>query len=133
MSAAPPRMRILHVDDVVDIVTSSCRLLELLGHTAASALSGAAALALLDEFDPDIMIIDIAMPDMSGYELAQELRHRNTRAFLVALTGFNAKADRERAYASGFDLHVAKPADLTKFNHILALGARHLEDRARKL
>jgi CheY-like chemotaxis protein len=112
----PPRAavqkRILVVDDNVDAATSLAELLRAMGHEVCVAHDGRSALAEVSRIRPDIALLDIAMPDMSGYDLSRQLRARLGAAVrIVALTGFGLAEDRARAREAGFDQHIVKPAD----------------------
>jgi CheY-like chemotaxis protein len=112
----PPRAavqkRILVVDDNVDAATSLAELLRAMGHEVDVAHDGRSALAQVSRTRPHIALLDIAMPDMSGYDLARQLRARLGAAVrIVALTGFGLAEDRARAREAGFDQHIVKPAD----------------------
>jgi CheY-like chemotaxis protein len=106
--------RILVVDDNVDAATSLAMLLELDGHATQVAHSGADALSSIEGFAPDIVFLDIGLPDISGYEVARQVRampNRGTVPRLIALTGWGSEEDRRRAAAAGFDAHLVKPVD----------------------
>jgi CheY-like chemotaxis protein len=135
-SAAPHRLqahsrhaRILVVDDNDDAAQSLALILRLEGNEVAVARDGHEALALLDEFVPEAAVLDIGLPKMSGYELAEALRaDARTRSIaLIALTGYGRGADRQRALHSGFDEHLVKPVELdallTTLNRLLADSA----------
>jgi CheY-like chemotaxis protein len=108
----PVQKRILVVDDNVDAATSLALLLRAMGHEVFVAHEGRSALADLSRIRPDIALLDIAMPDMSGYELARQVRSRvGSSVRIVALTGFGLPEDRARALEAGFDQHMVKPAD----------------------
>ncbi|HEX7687242.1 MAG TPA: response regulator, partial [Burkholderiaceae bacterium] len=81
------------------------------GHEVRTAHSAVEAQVVAAAFVPDVAILDIGLPDLDGYALAGRLRDAPWRGRLVALTGYGQAADRERALAAGFDLHVTKPAD----------------------
>ena len=83
------------------------------GHEVSTAHSAAQALALLEHVVPDVAILDIGLPDLDGYALAERLRARLApwHGRLIALTGYGQAADKARAEAAGFDLHFTKPAD----------------------
>jgi signal transduction histidine kinase/ActR/RegA family two-component response regulator len=109
--------RVLVVDDNVDSATTLAETLAAAGHEVRTAHSAAEAQAVAAAFVPDVAILDIGLPDLDGYALARRLREAPGpgapwRGRLVALTGYGQAADRERALAAGFDLHVTKPADL---------------------
>lgn len=120
--------RILVVDDYRASADILCTLLGLLGHSARAAHSGQVALAIADTFEPDIAIVDLDLPDISGLEVARELRVRfpGKPVFLAVLTGSARPEDRERALAAGFDHHVQKPADTRMLRDILARAERKL-------
>jgi signal transduction histidine kinase/CheY-like chemotaxis protein len=107
------RKRVLIVDDNEDAANSMALLLNHEGHTAESVYSAAEALerALAPEH-PDLILLDIGLPGMDGYEVARRLRARGSTAELVALTGYGQIEDRQRAEAAGFDAHLVKPVDL---------------------
>jgi PAS domain S-box-containing protein len=114
-AAHPPLAprRVLVVDDNEDAAASLALLLQSLGHETAVAKDGAEALRLAQEFRPDIVLLDIGMPGMDGYEVARRLRDlRGGRPVrVVAITGWGQEADRERSRQAGFDLHLVKPLD----------------------
>lgn len=116
----PVQKRILVVDDHVDAATSLAVLLRTMGHEVFVAHEGRAALADLSRIRPDIALLDIAMPDMTGYELARQIRGRSGSAVrIVALTGFGLPEDRERALEAGFDQHMVKPVDAAFLKSLL--------------
>lgn len=85
------------------------------------------ALRVASTFDPDIAILDIGLPDLSGFEVARLLRQRSQRElFVAALTGWGQAEDRIKALAAGFDHHVLKPADRVKLVEILQLADQRL-------
>lgn len=113
--------RILVVDDHPDNARMVALLLTLRGHTCRTALNGTEALAVFAEFSPEIAILDIGLPDISGYELATALRERAGSAiFLAALTGWGQYEDRAKAFAAGFDQHLVKPVDGEKLLGIVS-------------
>jgi signal transduction histidine kinase/CheY-like chemotaxis protein len=107
------RARILIADDNRDAADSLGMLLELAGHDVKVTHSGAAALAAGESYRPDVLILDIGMPDMNGYDVARAARQESwgKSAHLIALTGWGQAADKERAMAAGFDRHLVKPVD----------------------
>ncbi len=118
--AAPaPEHRLLVVDDNRAIADALTLLLTKSGHTVDTAYDGLTALEVATRFQPTIAILDIGLPDMSGYELARRLRKQKgfSKGKLVALTGYGAKEDRLRAKQAGFAEHLAKPIEL---NDLLA-------------
>jgi DNA-binding response OmpR family regulator len=77
--------------------------------------------AVLDRFTPEVALLDIGLPDVSGYELAREVRARlRDKVLLIAITGWGQDADRARAVEAGFDHHLTKPVDHEKLHRLLA-------------
>ena len=124
----PPR-RVLLVDDNVDAAETLGMLLTALGATIAVAHSGRAALAALDTFDPDTVLLDIGMPEMDGYEVARTIRAqpRHADVLLIALTGWGQQDDQRRSRAAGFDHHLVKPPDIEKLRELLGSGGSRVE------
>jgi len=114
--------RLLLVDDNVDAVESLAVLLRADGHDVRIAHDGASALALIESFRPHLVVLDIGLPGMNGYEVAQRIRARPELGapMLVALTGYGQQEDRKRARAAGFDHHFIKPADVSALQRLLA-------------
>ena len=108
--------RILVVDDNCDAADTLAELLEMYGHTVRTAYTGAQATERTLEFKPDIVFLDIGLPDMSGYEVAGKLRQLPMPQpfLLVALTGYGQEHDRQAALQAGFNEHFAKPVDFGK-------------------
>lgn len=120
--------RILVVDDYPDAAEAACTLLTLLGQECMFVTCGEDALREAERFDPDVVILDIGLPDVSGLEVARQLRGRapGHPLYLAALTGWGQAEDRVKALAAGFDCHVLKPADQSKLIHILELADEQL-------
>ncbi len=116
--AAPARVvgatRVLVVDDLLASAETMKVLLESEGYVVQIAADGPSALAAAKEFSPSVVILDIGLPGMSGFEVAQQMRQREeTRdALLIALTGYGEAESRLRSSKAGFDHHVVKPADI---------------------
>jgi len=105
-------MKILLVEDHLALAEMSCRLLEdVHDHQVEHAATGARALELFPDFDPELVLVDINLPDMDGYDLARRIRQLPgaERTLLVALTGFGNIIDDTSAQAAGFDAHFRKP------------------------
>ncbi|MBA3599475.1 MAG: response regulator, partial [Methylibium sp.] len=121
-AAAPPSaQRVLVVDDNADAADSLGVLLEFMGASVKVVHDGPAALAAVQTHRPSVVLLDIGMPGMDGYEVARRLRAMpggNTLK-LVALTGWGQAKDRERTRESGFDHHLVKPADLEALQALL--------------
>ena len=122
LAPRPERRRILIADDNADAAESLSMLLELAGHEVRVASLGRDALSLAKTFRPDTALLDIGMPDLSGYEVARELRREPgpTRIQLIALTGWGHEEDRRRAREAGFDHHLTKPVDASELEALIA-------------
>ena len=104
--------RILIVDDNVDSADSLAMILNHSGHRAEPVYGATDALERAATFDPEIVLLDIGLPGIDGYEVARELRDRGSHARLIALTGYGQPEDVRRAQDAGFDAHMVKPVDL---------------------
>jgi PAS domain S-box-containing protein len=113
--------RVLVVDDNEDAARITSLLFESLGHVVRSASSGQEALEIGDAFRPDMALLDIGMPGMSGYELARRCRRTDwgSVATLVALTGWGQESDRQKSIEAGFDHHLVKPAGMAALRKLL--------------
>lgn len=116
-----PMRRILIVDDVADSAESLADLLILWGHDIQTAHDGPTALKVAHAFQPEVVLLDIGMPGMDGYEVARKLREMEecADALVVAMTGYGQDEDRELALDAGFDRHLTKPVDLEELQKIL--------------
>jgi len=105
--------RVLVVDDNVDAAESTAAFLRLEGHEVKVTNDGNQALASLKVFDPHVVVLDIGLPGLDGYEVARRLRANGgtSHALLIALTGYGQKEDKQRSTEAGFDYHFVKPAD----------------------
>jgi signal transduction histidine kinase/DNA-binding response OmpR family regulator len=105
--------RILVVDDNADVAETTATMLELSGHRVLTAPDGQQALDCVEDFEPEIVLLDIGLPGLDGYEVARRLRQlpKARRAWLVAVTGYGQPADRQRGREAGFDEHQLKPVD----------------------
>jgi CheY-like chemotaxis protein len=106
--------RVLIVDDYPDAAEVVAQLLTLRGHRVAVAHSGAEAIAVAEKLAPEVVFLDIGMPDMDGYEVAARMRGaaRFSSTRIVALTAWDSGSVREKAAVSGIDAHLLKPACL---------------------
>jgi PAS domain S-box-containing protein len=115
-----PRRRVLVVDDNRDAAESLAELVETLGHTSEVALDGPTAIAKARACSPDVVLCDIGLPGMCGYDVARALRsHLSNGVLLVALTGYALPADLKSAVEAGFDRHLAKPASASAIEQLL--------------
>ena len=122
--ADEPRLerRILVIDDNQDAANATAMLIEEMGGDARVAYDGESALEMLQEYQPEVILLDIGMRGLDGYETCQRIRRvLGDRVLLVALTGFGQEQDKEKATRAGFDAHLTKPADGAALAGILAL------------
>jgi signal transduction histidine kinase/CheY-like chemotaxis protein len=127
-SAREPSLRILVVDDNLDAARSFALLLRAWGHEVSVAGDGPGAITSVWDHRPHVVFLDIGLPTIDGYEVARRLRvsHPRHELMLIALTGYGQGADRERALAAGFDVHLVKPADLEAVKRCLSDAAANL-------
>jgi CheY-like chemotaxis protein len=113
--------RILVVDDNRDAAESLGLLLEMMGHQVCVTHGGAEGLALMRTFEPAVVLLDIGMPDVDGYEVARRIREEggSRRPLLIAITGWGQVEDRRRARQAGFDHHLTKPVDVHELQRLL--------------
>jgi CheY-like chemotaxis protein len=114
-------MHVLIVDDNRDAASSLGMLLRMLGVEVTQAHDGPSAIEAFAFGDPAVVLLDIGMPGMDGYEVARTLRARypNRRPAIVALTGWAQEDDRRKARDAGIDYHLVKPADLAELQELL--------------
>jgi PAS domain S-box-containing protein len=126
LATSPPlatRLKILVVDDNVDTVLSFSMLLRASGHDVKTAHDGLKAVQAAIDYRPDIVLLDIGLPGLNGYEVAKQLRaHPDFKHIvLVALTGYGQDSDRQTSSAAGFTHHLVKPARFEELQKILAM------------
>lgn len=114
-------LRVLVVDDNRDSADSLALLLGSYGHEARAAYDGTSALQLAQSFRPEVVLQDVGMPGMDGYEVARKLRGlpETREAALIALTGFTREEDAQRARFAGFNHHLGKPVDFDALQAVL--------------
>jgi CheY-like chemotaxis protein len=114
--------RILVADDNEDAAVSLALILSMLGHETRTARNGIEALEIAEQFHPGVVLLDIGMPQLNGYETARRLRQapHGDDLLLVALTGWGQESDRERSADAGFDFHLTKPVDVAQIQQLLA-------------
>jgi CheY-like chemotaxis protein/anti-sigma regulatory factor (Ser/Thr protein kinase) len=116
-----PRRRVALVEDDEDSRTVLAEVLELLGYPVVTAASGEEALRLVEEHRPEVFLVNIGLPRMSGYEVARALRAMpgGEQLLLIAVTGFGRPEELEEAREAGFDAHLTKPADMEELGQLL--------------
>jgi CheY-like chemotaxis protein/anti-sigma regulatory factor (Ser/Thr protein kinase) len=120
--------RVLIIDDNVDSADSLTRLLKTLGHETATEYDGQSGLERAQTFAPEIVLLDLGMPGLDGFEVCRRLLHGGTsthRPRVVAMTGWGRQEDRSRTLAAGFDAHLVKPVELSELTRMIeAQGTR---------
>ena len=122
MSEQPARVRrVLIIDDAKDVADVTVEMVKALGHSAEAAYDGTAAMGAAVRYQPDIILVDLVMPDMDGFELVRELQGMfpDRRPRLVAYSGFKQAAFQDAARAVGFDDYLPKPATLDDLERLL--------------
>ncbi|MFC5461157.1 PAS domain S-box protein [Massilia niabensis] len=121
LPVANPNLSILLADDNIDAAEMMQFFLSTMGHQVSLAHTATQALEMFKSFAPDVCILDIGLPDSSGYDLATNIRKISSmQPVLVALTGFGTRRDRDKATQVGFDHYFVKPADLDALSEVLA-------------
>jgi CheY-like chemotaxis protein len=107
------RMRVLIVDDNADGAASLAALFDLDGHETRTASDGVEAVAAAESYRPDVILLDLGLPRLSGLDACRAIRRRpwSRDVVIIALTGWGQREDRERSTAAGFDAHVVKPIE----------------------
>ena len=118
----PTRHRILVADDNVDSAATLTMLLEIMGNEVRTSYDGMEALAVAEAFRPDLILLDIGMPKLNGYEACRRIREQpwGKATVLIALTGWGQDEDKRLSREAGFDHHIVKPADLSDLEKLLA-------------
>jgi signal transduction histidine kinase/DNA-binding response OmpR family regulator len=121
--------RVMLVEDNADVAETTAAMLTLSGHTVGIARDGKEALAYAVEFLPEVVLLDVGLPLMDGYEVARRLRElpQVRGARLIALTGYGQASDRQRGREAGFDDHLLKPVDPTTLSELISLAPRRQE------
>jgi two-component system CheB/CheR fusion protein len=121
---AAVRRRVLVVDDNRDSGDSLRRIFEMAGHETRLVGDGGAAVSAAAEFHPDVVLLDIGLPDMDGYKVARNLRadRRTRELFIVAVTGYGRDDDRAKSEQAGIDIHMTKPVDIDALMEAVANG-----------
>jgi CheY-like chemotaxis protein len=116
------RRRVLVVDDNKDAATSLALMLELMGNEARAVHDGLEALETASTFRPDVVLLDIGMPGLNGYDTARKIREQpwGRGTALIALTGWGQEEDRRKSQQAGLDHHLTKPVDPAQLEQLLA-------------
>ena len=119
-SGSAPTRRVLIVDDNQDSADSLAMLLELEGHQVRAVYTAMDALEQVSVFAPEIVLLDIGLPGMNGYDVAQKINAMPHPPRLIAVSGYAQREDKERSAAAGFSAHLVKPVDIAALKRVLA-------------
>jgi PAS domain S-box-containing protein len=130
-AAAPFPRRVLVVDDNADSAESIAILLQLRGHEVRTALDGRTALEIARQYRPEVILLDIGLPNVDGYEVARQLRREFSQEnpLLVAVTGYGQSEDRRKSAQAGFDHHLVKPVNMDDLETVFRSIAPHARAR----
>ncbi len=119
---APQRFRILVVDDNHDSAMSMAMMLSIMGHETRTAHDGDSAVSTAESFLPEVVLLDIGLPKLNGYEVAQRIRESawGQSMFLIAVTGWGQQEDRERSSEVGLNVHMVKPVEPAALERLLS-------------
>jgi CheY-like chemotaxis protein len=121
-ATAPRRFRILVVDDNHDSALSMAMMLQIMGHDTRTAHDGESAVSTAETFLPEVVLLDIGLPKLNGYEVAQRIREKTwgQSMYLIAVTGWGQDEDRQRSSEVGLNLHMVKPVEPAALEKLLA-------------
>jgi len=127
-----PGFRILVVDDNHDSALSLAMMLSIMGHETRTANDGESAVTTAESFLPDVVLLDIGLPKLNGYEVAQRIREQawGKAMFLIAVTGWGQEEDRRRSTEVGLDVHMVKPVEPAALERLLATLAQNRKGAA---
>jgi CheY-like chemotaxis protein len=118
-AAQDPSLRLLIVDDNTDTVESLAMLMRMYGHDVMTAGSGPAGLEASLANERDVIMLDIGLPSIDGYEVARRIRAHTSKPVLIAMTGYGQPEDRQKSKEAGFDYHLTKPVDPIRLQDLL--------------
>lgn len=113
------------VDDDQDTVEVLSVLVSILGYEPCGATTGRQAIAMASELRPHVILLDIGLPDITGYEVVRAIHEAGLYPFIVAATGYAHDRDRERAMAAGFDQHIPKPVTAERIRQVMQTAERY--------
>ncbi|MCW5659265.1 MAG: response regulator [Burkholderiaceae bacterium] len=122
ISSAPQPKRVLVVDDNRDAADTLALWLQAHGHATQTVYSAEAALQAVDDFAPDVVLLDLGLPGIDGFEVARRIKRDHRSMRVVALTGYGEARDKMMSTAAGFDAHAVKPVDMAELNRLLGCG-----------
>ena len=122
VKTTPQRFRILVVDDNHDSALSLAMMLSIMGHETRTAHDGESAVVTAESFLPEVILLDIGLPKLNGYEVAQRIRGSvwGQSMFLIAVTGWGQEEDRQRSSEVGLNVHMVKPVEPAALERLLS-------------
>jgi CheY-like chemotaxis protein len=122
LKTTPQKFRILVVDDNHDSALSLAMMLSIMGHETRTAHDGESAVSTAESFLPEVVLLDIGLPKLNGYEVAQRIRENEwgQSMFLIAVTGWGQEEDRQRSSEVGLNVHMVKPVEPAALERLLA-------------
>ncbi|MBY0494185.1 MAG: response regulator [Cyanobacteria bacterium] len=122
VKTTPKHFKILIVDDNHDSALSMAMMLSIMGHDTRTAHDGESAVDTAESFLPEVILLDIGLPKLNGYEVAQRIREKpwGTAMFLIAVTGWGQEEDRQRSSEVGLNVHMVKPVEPAALEKLLA-------------
>ena len=128
LTPTKPGFRILVVDDNHDSALSLAMMLSIMGHETRTAHDGESAVEAAETFLPEVILLDIGLPKLNGYEVAQRIREHTwgSSMFLIAVTGWGQDEDRRKAREAGFDCHFTKPLSPSALEDVLGTVAQRV-------
>jgi CheY-like chemotaxis protein len=122
VKTTPQHFRILVVDDNHDSALSLAMMLSIMGHETRTAHDGESAVVTAESFLPDVVLLDIGLPKLNGYEVAQRIRESDwgQSMFLIAVTGWGQEEDRQRSSEVGLNVHMVKPVEPAALERLLS-------------
>jgi CheY-like chemotaxis protein len=126
----PADLKVMVVDDNVDSADSMATLVQVLGHEAHAVYDGVAAIELAQTLQPNLVLLDLSMPKMTGFDALPHIRKALAApgTIIAAMTGLGTREDRAKTEAAGFDLHLTKPVSLPELEGVLEMAVQHVRD-----
>jgi len=125
-TATENRQKVLVVDDNKDSAQTLAMMLKIMGNDVRTAHDGLEAIEKAQEYLPQVILLDLGMPKLNGYDVCRRIREQSwgTSIVIIALTGWGQAEDRQRTKEAGFDHHLVKPVDVAKLKELLDAAAR---------
>ena len=128
-TTADNRQRVLVVDDNRDSAQTLAMMLKIMGNDVRTAHDGLEAIEQAQDYQPDVLLLDLGMPKLNGYDVCRRIREQawGAKLQIIALTGWGQAEDRQRTKDAGFDHHLVKPVDVTRLRELLDEAAQRAQ------